>query len=211
MLVTRVLSFPTGWRCLTVAVPTPYPTCTALSDDNHIFSQWQEVLPGEVISFEFEAREKLRHRHTHELKLLLVRVGGWEQVKLVSVDKVVVFYRYATLLTRPISRPSIIHPHVYVGCRRTSLCVRSCLFPLVPRTMWCYTTSTNACSVSPSTSSQEALKILISAPYWLFNKTVCRDLVGWVEQDYQQPTSEQTRVHSLPGSHQRRASGGRES
>ncbi|XP_052338925.1 intermembrane lipid transfer protein VPS13D-like isoform X2 [Oncorhynchus keta] len=38
--------------------------------------------------------------HTHELKLLLVRVGGWEQVKLVSVDKVVVFYRYATLLTQ---------------------------------------------------------------------------------------------------------------
>ncbi|XP_042155266.1 uncharacterized protein LOC121839619 isoform X1 [Oncorhynchus tshawytscha] len=35
-------------------------------------------------------------RHTHELKLLLVRVGGWEQVKLVSVDKVVVFYRYTT-------------------------------------------------------------------------------------------------------------------
>ncbi|XP_020360480.2 vacuolar protein sorting-associated protein 13D-like [Oncorhynchus kisutch] len=100
MLVTRVLSFPTGWRCLTVAVQTPYPTCNALSDDNHIVSQWQEVLPGE-----FEAREKLRHRHTHELKLLLVRVGGWEQVKLVSVDKVVMFYRYTTptaitLLTR---------------------------------------------------------------------------------------------------------------
>ncbi|XP_055746970.1 uncharacterized protein LOC129829317 [Salvelinus fontinalis] len=62
-----------------------------------------------------------------------------------------------------------------------------------------------------STSSQGALKILISAPYWLFNKTVCRDLVGWVEQDHRQPTSEQTRVHSLPGNHQRRASGGRES
>ncbi|CDQ68348.1 unnamed protein product [Oncorhynchus mykiss] len=96
MLVTRVLSFPTGWRCLTVAVQTPYPTCTALSDDNHIVSQWQEVLPGEVISFEFEARGKLRHRYTHELKLPLVWVGGWEQVKLVSVAKVVVFYRYAT-------------------------------------------------------------------------------------------------------------------
>ena len=36
-------------------------------------------------------------RHTHELKLhqLLVRVGGWEQVKPVSVDKVGVFFRYA--------------------------------------------------------------------------------------------------------------------
>lgn len=29
MLVTRVLHLPTGWRCLTVAVQTPYPTCTA--------------------------------------------------------------------------------------------------------------------------------------------------------------------------------------
>uniref|UniRef100_A0A3B4CNR3 UBA domain-containing protein n=1 Tax=Pygocentrus nattereri TaxID=42514 RepID=A0A3B4CNR3_PYGNA len=67
------------------------------TDDTHNISQWREVLPGEEIPFEFEAREKLRHRHTHELKLhqLLVRVGGWEQVKPVSVDKVGVFFRYA--------------------------------------------------------------------------------------------------------------------
>ncbi|TSM04819.1 Vacuolar protein sorting-associated protein 13D [Bagarius yarrelli] len=67
------------------------------TDDTHNISQWSEVLPGEEIPFEFEAREKLRHRHTHELKLhqLLVRVGGWEQVKPVSVDKVGVFFRYA--------------------------------------------------------------------------------------------------------------------
>uniref|UniRef100_A0AAZ3RG97 UBA domain-containing protein n=1 Tax=Oncorhynchus tshawytscha TaxID=74940 RepID=A0AAZ3RG97_ONCTS len=67
------------------------------TDDTHNVSQWREVLPGEEIPFEFEAREKLRHRHTHELKLhqLLVRVGGWEQVKPVSVDKVGVFFRYA--------------------------------------------------------------------------------------------------------------------
>uniref|UniRef100_A0A8C9YV97 Vacuolar protein sorting 13 homolog D n=1 Tax=Sander lucioperca TaxID=283035 RepID=A0A8C9YV97_SANLU len=67
------------------------------ADDIHNVSQWREVLPGEEIPFEFEAREKLRHRHTHELKLhqLLVRVCGWEQVKPVSVDKVGVFFRYA--------------------------------------------------------------------------------------------------------------------
>uniref|UniRef100_A0A4W5MV39 Uncharacterized protein n=1 Tax=Hucho hucho TaxID=62062 RepID=A0A4W5MV39_9TELE len=91
MLVTRVLSFPTGWRCLTVAVQTPYHTCTARSEDNHIVSQCREVLPGEEILFEFEAGEKLRHRHTHQL---LVCVEGWEQVKLVSMDKVGVFFRY---------------------------------------------------------------------------------------------------------------------
>ncbi|KAG7472195.1 hypothetical protein MATL_G00106290 [Megalops atlanticus] len=93
------------------------------TDDTHNVSQWREVLPGEEIPFEFEAREKLRHRHTHELKLhqLLVRVGGWEQVKPVSVDKVGVFFRYAapdrnnpsSTVGSPISRTNIIHPHVY--------------------------------------------------------------------------------------------------
>ncbi|XP_056131507.1 intermembrane lipid transfer protein VPS13D [Lampris incognitus] len=93
------------------------------TDDTLNVSQWREVLPGEEVPFEFEAREKLRHRHTHELKLhqLLVRVGGWEQVKPVSVDKVGVFFRYAapdrnnpsSTVGSPVSRTNIIHPHVY--------------------------------------------------------------------------------------------------
>ncbi|KAK3518898.1 hypothetical protein QTP70_014935, partial [Hemibagrus guttatus] len=93
------------------------------TDDTHNISQWREVQPGKEIPFEFEARDKLRHRHTHELKLhqLLVRVGGWEQVKPVSVDKVGVFFRYAApdhnnpsnTVGSPISRTNIIHPHVY--------------------------------------------------------------------------------------------------
>nr|XP_043893555.1 vacuolar protein sorting-associated protein 13D isoform X3 [Solea senegalensis] len=93
------------------------------TDDTHNVSQWREVQPGEEIPFEFEAREKLRHRHTHELKLhqLLVRVCGWEQVKPVSVDKVGVFFRYAapdrnnssSTVGSPLSRTNIIHPHVY--------------------------------------------------------------------------------------------------
>lgn len=33
------------------------------TDDTHNVSQWREVLPGEEIPFEFEAREKLRHRY----------------------------------------------------------------------------------------------------------------------------------------------------
>lgn len=32
------------------------------TDDTHNISQWREVLPGEEIPFEFEARDKLRHR-----------------------------------------------------------------------------------------------------------------------------------------------------
>ncbi|XP_043974274.1 vacuolar protein sorting-associated protein 13D isoform X2 [Gambusia affinis] len=93
------------------------------TDDTHNLSQWREVLPGKEIPFEFEAREKLRHRHTHELKLhqLLVRVCGWEQVEPVSVEKVGVFFRYAapdrnnssSTVGSPISRTNIIHPHVY--------------------------------------------------------------------------------------------------
>lgn len=33
------------------------------NDDAHV-SLWREVLPGEEIPFEFEAREKLRHRYS---------------------------------------------------------------------------------------------------------------------------------------------------
>ncbi|XP_055514974.1 LOW QUALITY PROTEIN: intermembrane lipid transfer protein VPS13D [Leucoraja erinacea] len=92
-------------------------------DDQHNVSQWREVLPGEEVPFEFEAREKLRHRHTHELKIhqLLVRVNGWEQVSPVSVDKVGIFFRCAapdrnnqsSMVGSPISKTNIIHPHVY--------------------------------------------------------------------------------------------------
>ncbi|CAJ0951691.1 unnamed protein product [Ranitomeya imitator] len=62
-------------------------------------------------------------RHTHDLRIhqLQVRVSGWEQVSPVSVDKVGIFFRYAapdkntssSSVGSPISRTSIIHPHVY--------------------------------------------------------------------------------------------------
>ncbi|XP_053307347.1 intermembrane lipid transfer protein VPS13D [Spea bombifrons] len=92
-------------------------------DDAHNVSQWREVLPGEEIPFEFETREKLRHRHTHDLRIhqLQVRVSGWEQISPVSVDKVGIFFRYAapdkntssSSVGSPISRTNIIHPQVY--------------------------------------------------------------------------------------------------
>nr|XP_033778552.1 vacuolar protein sorting-associated protein 13D isoform X3 [Geotrypetes seraphini] len=92
-------------------------------DDAHNVSQWREVFPGEEVPFEFEARGKLRHRHTHDLRIhqLQVRVNGWEQVSPVSVDKVGIFFRYAapdknpssSTLGSPISKTNIIHPQVY--------------------------------------------------------------------------------------------------
>ncbi|KAM4652130.1 intermembrane lipid transfer protein VPS13D [Discoglossus pictus] len=92
-------------------------------DDTHNVSQWCEVLPGEEMPFEFETREKLRHRHTHDLRIhqLQVRVNGWEQISPVSVDKVGIFFRYAapdkntssSSVGSPISRTNIIHPQVY--------------------------------------------------------------------------------------------------
>ncbi|XP_039242295.1 vacuolar protein sorting-associated protein 13D [Pipra filicauda] len=94
-----------------------------LLDDAHNVSEWQEVITGEEIPFEFEARGKLRHRHTHDLRIhqLQVRVNGWEEVSPVSVDKVGTFFRYAapdknsssSTLGSPISRTNIIHPQVY--------------------------------------------------------------------------------------------------
>lgn len=95
----------------------------AFLDDAHNVSEWREVLTGEEIPFEFEARGKLRHRHTHDLRIhqLQVRVNGWEQVSPVSVDKVGTFFRYAApdknssscTIGSPGSRTNIIHPQVY--------------------------------------------------------------------------------------------------
>uniref|UniRef100_A0A8C6W485 Vacuolar protein sorting 13D n=1 Tax=Nannospalax galili TaxID=1026970 RepID=A0A8C6W485_NANGA len=95
----------------------------AFLDDTHNVSEWREVLTGEEIPFEFEARGKLRHRHTHDLRIhqLQVRVNGWEQVSPVSVDKVGTFFRYAapdknsssSMIGSPGSRTNIIHPQVY--------------------------------------------------------------------------------------------------
>ncbi|XP_012887376.1 PREDICTED: vacuolar protein sorting-associated protein 13D [Dipodomys ordii] len=95
----------------------------AFLDDTHNVSEWREVLTGEEIPFEFEARGKLRHRHTHDLRIhqLQVRVNGWEQVSPVSVDKVGTFFRYAapdknsssSTIGSPSSRTNIIHPQVY--------------------------------------------------------------------------------------------------
>lgn len=41
------------------------------TDDTHNVSQWREVLPGEEIPFEFEAREKLRHRYGQLVEFLI--------------------------------------------------------------------------------------------------------------------------------------------
>uniref|UniRef100_A0A8C2SX67 Vacuolar protein sorting 13 homolog D n=1 Tax=Coturnix japonica TaxID=93934 RepID=A0A8C2SX67_COTJA len=94
-----------------------------LLDDAHNVSEWKEVITGQEVPFEFEARGKLRHRHTHDLRIhqLQVRVNGWEEVSPVSVDKVGTFFRYAapdknsssSTLGSPINRTNIIHPQVY--------------------------------------------------------------------------------------------------
>ncbi|KAJ7306493.1 hypothetical protein JRQ81_009848 [Phrynocephalus forsythii] len=92
-------------------------------EGTHKVSEWREVLTGEEIPFAFEAKTKLRHRHTHDLRIhqLQVRVNGWESVSPVSVDKVGIFFRYAapdkttssSTIGSPVSRTNIIHPHVY--------------------------------------------------------------------------------------------------
>ncbi|XP_075461165.1 intermembrane lipid transfer protein VPS13D isoform X3 [Ascaphus truei] len=92
-------------------------------DEADNVSQWREVLPGEEMPFIFKTREKLRHRHTHDLRIhqLQVRVSGWEQISPVSVDKVGIFFRYAapdkntssSTVGSAISKTNIIHPQVY--------------------------------------------------------------------------------------------------
>ncbi|KAL7638274.1 UNVERIFIED_CONTAM: hypothetical protein RMT77_010838 [Armadillidium vulgare] len=57
---------------------------------------WRKVSSGENVSFAFEERAgKQRHGHSHIVKRhrLLVRVGNWNPVGPVTVDKVGVFFR----------------------------------------------------------------------------------------------------------------------
>uniref|UniRef100_A0A8C4Q045 Vacuolar protein sorting 13 homolog D n=1 Tax=Eptatretus burgeri TaxID=7764 RepID=A0A8C4Q045_EPTBU len=58
--------------------------------------QWTNVMPGDEVPFEFEGREKLRQRHTHELKShqVIVWVSGWEPLPPISVDRVGIYFRH---------------------------------------------------------------------------------------------------------------------
>lgn len=59
--------------------------------------RWVKVAPGETVPFSFKARDKLRHRDSHKMKMhqLGVKIEGWQPITPVTVDQVGVYFRHA--------------------------------------------------------------------------------------------------------------------
>ena len=64
--------------------------------------KWRCVEPGETVPFTFEERAKLRHVNSHDMKIhqIVVRVGDWQEVSPVSVDRVGTYFRRAEPMPR---------------------------------------------------------------------------------------------------------------
>lgn len=60
---------------------------------------WTLVESGETEPFSFSTRDKIRHQHSHKLKMhqLVVKIDGWQPVTPVTVDKVGVYFRHAAV------------------------------------------------------------------------------------------------------------------
>ncbi|KAH3833861.1 hypothetical protein DPMN_107177, partial [Dreissena polymorpha] len=58
---------------------------------------WVLVPPGEVVPFDFQRKDKIRHKKHESLRVhqVIVRVDGWQKLTPLSVDKVGTFYRHA--------------------------------------------------------------------------------------------------------------------
>ncbi|CAH1798376.1 unnamed protein product [Owenia fusiformis] len=85
------------------ATVTTTPTRLAFGPGMHVddstreIGEWRQIMPGDELPFLMEEKDKLRHKHTHELKIhqVVVKVEGWQKVIPISVDKVGVFFREA--------------------------------------------------------------------------------------------------------------------
>ena len=62
-------------------------------------TRWNQCQPGDVVPFSFENRTKLRHYDSHELQTrqLIIEIDGWSELDPVSVDRVGVFFRFASV------------------------------------------------------------------------------------------------------------------
>ncbi|XP_046815359.1 vacuolar protein sorting-associated protein 13D isoform X1 [Vespa crabro] len=94
---------------------------------------WMEVTPGNTIPFTFEGRGKLRHYATHieRRHQVAVIVDGWTAVDPVTVDRVGIYFRHATvdvLKNQMISsKTRIVFDVELEGSARKLITVRSAL------------------------------------------------------------------------------------
>lgn len=62
-------------------------------------TRWNQCQPGDVMAFSFENRTKLRHYDSHELQTrqLIIEIDGWSELDPVSIDRVGVYFRFASV------------------------------------------------------------------------------------------------------------------
>ena len=62
-------------------------------------ARWMSCAAGDVVAFSVEPRGKLRHQDSHEplAHHLYLVVDGWLEIGPVSVDRVGVYFRYASV------------------------------------------------------------------------------------------------------------------
>ncbi|KAI9588448.1 hypothetical protein GQX74_004293 [Glossina fuscipes] len=96
---------------------------------NDLMCNWISVQHNEVIPFDFGPQSKLRHLDSHKLNMhqILVQIHGWTLIGPISIDKVGVFFRYATLDTQYNKKTRIVFHISLFGSAQKLITVRSAL------------------------------------------------------------------------------------
>jgi len=85
------------FKCITASLLTDasVPVVASTSSNN----QWIQCEAGDVVAFSFESRGRLRHHDSHEIqsRKLVIELDGWLELSPISVDRVGVYFRYATV------------------------------------------------------------------------------------------------------------------
>ena len=98
-------------------------------------STWIPCDAGDVVAFSFENRGKLRHNDSHHMQShqLVIELDGWLELGAVSVDRVGVYFRYATIKSQNLQQSRILDRVLVViavsleGSARRLVTVRSAL------------------------------------------------------------------------------------
>ncbi|XP_028134062.1 intermembrane lipid transfer protein Vps13D [Diabrotica virgifera virgifera] len=94
---------------------------------------WLNVNPGEIVTFSFTTRDKMRHQNSHKMRMhqIKVKVDGWNCLEPVTVDRVGVYFRdtcaefQARMSELPYAR--IVFDVTLEGSARKLVTVRSAL------------------------------------------------------------------------------------
>ena len=110
-------------------------TAVATRSGDSSMTRWIDCDAGDVVAFSFENRAKLRHHDSHHMQShqLVIELDGWLELGAVSVDRVGVYFRYATIKSQNFQQSRILDRVLVViavsleGSARRLVTVRSAL------------------------------------------------------------------------------------